>query len=102
MSYDPTAWQFERIMWLDLETTGLDPETGLILEVAVVVTNRWLKELARESIVIPHSVEALEAAGMDDFVRDMHTENGLLDEVTGKDGFQGLSASDAEHRLLAL
>jgi oligoribonuclease len=102
MSSDPDKWRLERICWLDVETTGLDPERGLLLEVAVVVTNTWLSELARESVVIAHSAEAVEATGMCELVRDMHTQNGLLDEVTGNGSFRPSDLRLAEHRLLVL
>jgi len=77
-----TAHEF---LWLDLETTGLDPATGLILEVAAV-----LCEDARgddfsaplwASTAVYHTPEALAAVAIDDFVRRMHTSNGLFADV---------------------
>ena len=69
----------DRIVWLDMEMTGLDPETCVPLEVAVIITDSELRELASYEAVVAAPAEALGA--MDDFVRDMHTQNGLLDRV---------------------
>lgn len=100
MGDEESVWQLERICWLDLETTGLDPDKGLLLEVAVVVTNQWLKELARNQVVVHHTPEAIEASGIGDYVRDMHTQNGLLDEVIGRGPYRPRDLSDAEYSLV--
>ena len=44
----------DRLVWVDLETTGLDPATDLILEVAVVVTDPDLEVLAGDAWLIAH------------------------------------------------
>lgn len=68
------------ILWTDLETTGLDKRNGAILEIAVVATDDDLVEIGEPfvSLVKPPA----HALGlMDDFVIDMHTKSGLLDEL---------------------
>ncbi len=77
------------LIWTDLETTGLDPERDIILEVAVVITNDDLIEAGHyTSIVIdsdptkfaPRSQES--ASTTDQFaIYDAHFENGLVKEL---------------------
>ncbi len=74
MSPDP------KLVWLDLETTGLDPEEGVILEIGVIITDLELKELDRRSWVLQHSRENI-LTMMDDYVLNMHMTNGLLKDV---------------------
>lgn len=69
--------------WIDLETTGLDAEKGQILEIACIVTdNKLNQEYSFDSVVRPNPRMPLE---MDNFVKNMHTENGLLDELERAD-----------------
>lgn len=67
------------LIWLDMEMTGLDPVTCVPVQVAMVVTNSELEELDSLDVTIWQPESAL--AGMDPFVRKMHTNNGLLDRV---------------------
>jgi len=74
--------------------TGLDVERDDLIEIAVIVTDYDLTPLdAGIDLVIRPRAEALAAMG--DFVRDMHTTSGLINELTG-----GISLADAEHRVL--
>jgi len=98
------GWKLERIAWLDVETTGLDIERDLLLEVALIVTSGNLRELARESMVIAHTAEEIEAAfslpGRDaTYVRQMHTDNGLLEACQGP---WAVSLEEADDRLFHL
>lgn len=68
-----------RLVWMDLEMTGLDPERCAILEIGVIVTGADLAPLAEIERVIWQPPEVLDR--MDPFVRQMHTDNGLLDRV---------------------
>ncbi len=62
---------------MDLEMTGLDPGKHAIVEIATVVTDDDLNVVALgPDLVVHQSPEVL--AGMDDFVREMHTRSGLL------------------------
>lgn len=68
------------ICWLDLETTGLEPKTGSILEIAMVVTGDDLVAVdSFQSAVRPIHMRGLEV--MDDYVRRMHRKSGLLSEI---------------------
>jgi oligoribonuclease len=70
----------DRLVWIDLEMTGLDTERHTIVEIAVLVTDSEL-ELVDEGVdlVVHASPEAL--AEMDDYVRKMHTKSGLLPAI---------------------
>lgn len=68
-----------RIAWLDLETTSLDPEAGEILEIGIVLTDLALNEIAESSwLVRPKQLDMLT---IHPTVREMHTKNGLFEEV---------------------
>ncbi len=70
----------DRLVWVDLEMTGLDVERHTIVEIACVVTNAELEALDDGiDIVVHQPAEAL--AAMNDVVRKMHTRSGLLTEI---------------------
>ena len=84
----------DRIVWIDCEMTGLSLTDDALIEVAALVTDYELNQLGEGiDLVIKPPAEALEQ--MDDFVRDMHTSSGLLDELTA-----GISVEDAEQQVL--
>lgn len=68
------------LAWFDLETTGLDPKQGRILEYAVVFTDLNLRRLAVMNHIIKQDVDGAKAL-MNDYCLKMHTENGLLNEI---------------------
>ncbi|MFH1609785.1 MAG: oligoribonuclease [Candidatus Bipolaricaulota bacterium] len=86
----------ENIVWIDLETTGLDPETSVILEMAVVITDKHLNELAERSFVLHHPEAAL--TGMDEWAQGQHQASGLLEEVRRST----ITPAQAEAEALAL
>lgn len=71
----------DRLVWLDMEMTGLDPVSCVPIEVAVIISDSQLAEIpdANYEAVIHQPDSAFE--GMPQVVVDMHTENGLLDRV---------------------
>jgi oligoribonuclease len=70
----------DRLVWLDLEMTGLDVERHVIVEIAVLVTDDDLTPVDDGIDVIVHQ-PASALAGMDDFVRAMHTKSKLLPAI---------------------
>ena len=70
----------DNLIWIDLEMTGLDPDSDSILEIATIVTDRDLNVLAEgPELAIHHPVERLQA--MDDWNRNQHTRSGLWQRV---------------------
>lgn len=78
--------------WVDVETTGVNIEKDKVLEVAVIVTNNELVELAELDIVIVHHDQLPE---LNPFVLDMHTRNGLWADITQR----GVTPERAEQWL---
>jgi oligoribonuclease len=70
----------DRLVWIDLEMTGLDVERHVIVEIACLVTDAQL-ELVDDGIDIVVHQGAESLAAMDDFVRKMHTKSGLLPQI---------------------
>jgi oligoribonuclease len=70
----------DRLVWIDLEMTGLDIERHVIVEIACFVTDSEL-ELLDDGIDIVVHQDAGALAAMDDYVRRMHTKSGLLPQI---------------------
>ncbi len=68
------------LIWVDLEMTGLDPETDRIIEVAVVVTDANLNMLAEGPVYAIHQPDAI-LNGMDAWNKGTHGRSGLIDRV---------------------
>ena len=69
-----------RLVWIDLEMTGLDPDTDSIIEIASLVTDQELNILAEgPELAIRHPLARLEA--MDDWNRNTHAKSGLWQRV---------------------
>jgi oligoribonuclease len=68
------------LVWIDLEMSSLDPESGVILEIATVITSADLEILEEgPNIAINHSEVILD--GMDEWNQSHHQGSGLLDRV---------------------
>jgi len=84
----------DRLVWIDCEMTGLDLAVDELVEVAVVITDYDLNLIDPGfEIVIKPDQSALD--NMNDFVRNMHTESGLITEIPN-----GVSLADAEYAVL--
>ncbi|WP_343074859.1 oligoribonuclease [Phytoactinopolyspora alkaliphila] len=84
----------DRLVWIDCEMTGLDLTRDALIEVAVLVTDGELNVLGDGiDIVIRPPDESIEQ--MNDVVRKMHTDSGLLDEL-----HTGVSMEEAGNRAL--
>lgn len=84
------------LAWMDLEMTGLDPDRHTIVEIATLLTDDDLELVAEGPDLIVHAT-ADELARMDDFVTNMHTKSGLLDQITSST----LSLAEAGAQTLA-
>jgi oligoribonuclease len=69
---------------MDLEMTGLDAGRHVIVEIATLITDDDLAVVAEGPDLVVGATDA-QLADMDDFVRDMHTTSGLLEEIRNSD-----------------
>ncbi|HTL37101.1 MAG TPA: oligoribonuclease [Kofleriaceae bacterium] len=84
------------LVWLDMEMTGLDPERERIIEVATIITDGQLTEVATgPEIVIHQPDEVLNA--MDDWNKSHHGASGLVERVKAST----ISEADAEAQTIA-
>lgn len=70
----------DRIVWIDLEMTGLDIHEHTIVEVAALITDADLNVLGEGVDVVVHASEE-ELGQMNEFVTNMHESSGLLAEI---------------------
>lgn len=81
----------KHLFWLDMEMTGLEPQTHRILEAAVIISDWSLQSLKTFSTAIFQSADEL--AKMDDWCVKTHTGSGLLKRVP--DGMTEAALDDA-------
>ena len=85
----------DRLVWMDLEMTGLDPDSESIIEIATIVTEGDLELVAEGPSFAISAPEGL-IAGMDEWNTTHHTANGLIERVRT----EGVSMAEAEQRTL--
>ncbi|OZI19589.1 oligoribonuclease [Bordetella genomosp. 9] len=85
-----------RLVWLDMEMTGLDPEKERIIEVAVVVTEPDLTVVAEGPALAIHQPDSLLDA-MDSWNKATHGKSGLIDKVKAST----ITEAQAEDILIA-
>ncbi|AFZ83722.1 oligoribonuclease [Candidatus Kinetoplastibacterium blastocrithidii TCC012E] len=84
-----------RLVWLDMEMSGLDPLKDKILEVAVVITDENLDEIIEGPVIVIHQTnEILES--MDKWNKSVHSKSGLVDKVLSSE----ISEKEAEDNIL--
>jgi oligoribonuclease len=90
MAADPN-----NLVWIDMEMTGLLPDSDRIIEIAVLVTSPELEILAEGPVLAVHQPDEVLAA-MDAWNQSTHKKTGLIDRVRASP----LSEADAERRIL--
>ncbi|MFO0612765.1 MAG: oligoribonuclease [Polyangiaceae bacterium] len=85
-----------RLVWVDLEMTGLDPETNVIVEIATIVTEEDLSIVAEGPNIVIHQPDAI-LDTLDPVVLEMHTKSGLIDRIRQSD----VTLERATHDTLA-
>ncbi len=83
------------LIWIDLEMTGLDPDSDRIIEIATIVTDAELNTLAEGPVMAIHQSDEL-LAGMDKWNTRQHGASGLTDRVRTSRYSEG----DAEQQTL--
>ena len=75
MQYDS-----QNLIWIDLEMTGLDPEHDNIIEIATIVTDKYLHTLAEGPVIAIYQTDEI-LMNMDDWNTKHHTNSGLTKRV---------------------
>ncbi len=75
MAQDPNA-----LIWIDMEMSGLNPETDRIIEIAIVITDAQLNTVAEAPVLVVHQPDAVLDA-MDNWNKSTHKKSGLIDRV---------------------
>jgi len=70
----------DNLIWIDLEMTGLDPDSDRILEIATIVTDKHLEVLAEGPVLAIHQSDTVLGA-MDDWNQKQHGSSGLTARV---------------------
>ncbi|HYN13506.1 MAG TPA: oligoribonuclease [Burkholderiales bacterium] len=86
MSADPN-----NLVWIDMEMTGLQPDSDRIIEIAVLVTDAQLALVAEGPLLVIHQPDAVLEA-MDSWNRSVHKKSGLIERVRSS----GLDEAQAE------
>jgi oligoribonuclease len=68
------------LVWMDLEMTGLDHTSDVIVEIATLITDDDLEIVAEGPDIVVHAPDGV-LEQMDPFVVEMHTRSGLLEEI---------------------
>jgi len=81
----------QHLIWIDLEMTGLDPDSDLIIEIATIITDKELNILAQGPVLAIHQDDAALVA-MDEWNQKHHGQSGLIDRVKAS----RINAAEAE------
>jgi oligoribonuclease len=94
---EPTLARSEmNLVWLDMEMTGLEPDTDRIIEIAVVVTNSTLDKIVEGPVLAIHqSDETLDK--MDEWNKNTHGRSGLIERVRAS----AVAEADAAEQIRA-
>jgi len=84
-----------RLIWIDLEMTGLDPVRERIIEMAIIVTDADLNTLAESPVLVVNQPDSILDA-MDEWNTKQHGGSGLVDRVKAS----SLSEAEAELQML--
>ena len=90
------SYSEDNLIWIDLEMTGLEPDTDTIIEIATIVTDKDLNVLGRGPNLAIHQEKSVMDA-MDEWCTTHHGQSGLTDRVLSSD----ISMADAESQTIA-
>ncbi|BDX08396.1 oligoribonuclease [Planctobacterium marinum] len=78
------SYSENNLVWMDLEMTGLDPDTCKVLEIATIVTDSQLNVLAEGPVMAIHQSDEL-LEGMDEWCTKTHGDSGLTERCRNSD-----------------
>ena len=84
------------LVWIDMEMTGLEPDTDRVIEVAIVVTNAQLETVAEAPVLVVHQPDSTLDA-MDNWNKSTHGRSGLIEKIK----VSTLTEEMAEEQMLA-
>lgn len=84
------------LAWLDMEMTGLFPDTDRIIEVAIVITDSELNTVAEAPTLVVHQQDSV-LDGMDAWNKSTHGKSGLVEKVK----VSTLNEADVQAQMLA-
>lgn len=90
---DATVPNENHLIWIDLEMTGLNPDSDVIIEIATIVTDAHLNILAEGPVFAIHQPESI-LAGMDEWNTNQHGKSGLTQRV--RDSQVSIEQAEAE------
>ena len=85
----------DHLIWVDMEMSGLNPDTDKVLEVAIVVTDTHLNTVAEAPVLVVHQNDAVLDA-MDTWNKAAHAKSGLIERVKASP----LVEADVENRMV--
>ena len=91
----PMALNPDNLIWVDMEMSGLNPDTDKVLEVAIVVTDTHLNTAAEAPVLVVHQDDAVLGA-MDSWNKAAHAKSGLVERVKAS----SLREADIESRMV--
>ena len=85
----------DNLLWVDMEMSGLNPDTDRVLEVAIVITASQLNTVAEAPVFVVHQSDAVLGA-MDAWNKSTHGKSGLIDRVKAST----LNDAEVERRMV--
>jgi oligoribonuclease len=95
MAQAQSAAADDRLIWLDMEMTGLDPDNDRVIEIAVIVTDASLATVAEAPVYVVHQSDEV-LGKMDSWNTATHGRSGLTERVRAST----LTEADVEAALL--
>ncbi|CAN5468986.1 oligoribonuclease [soil metagenome] len=86
----------DNLIWVDMEMSGLSPDTDRVIEIAMIATTPQLEFIAEGPVIVVHQSDAV-LDGMDAWNKGTHGKSGLIDKVRAST----TSEADAEEQLIA-